>query len=380
MARRTALVVVLVLSLVAAGCGGNDNDADPTPPSTFAAVTTTMTTAPTTTAVPTTTEEAAMASVLLPDYPRWETETLSAAPERLDSLAAGYLADAGDEASMERFLFGQMPVVVFDGIFAEGAEADAEELFWLLHLSGYFGGRWLRGEIADAQPEALLVGFSDPPTEASFVDTMTRVSARLVAVDDDTTVVEAARAALFDRPNSIEGEAPIPGVADSFGYNVGYMLEILATPPEGVDASPRFDVTCDGLFSCSYASPKLAVLPQLADTQAEINSAESSAPGLVAELVPVQNAAEPRGRGVWSGGLSVQGFSQESYDQLLDVSSSFLETVQATGLVNVRAVIDDDPERAKVGIIAEAAQIVWLDAYIAGLTNGEGTIELPTFG
>jgi hypothetical protein len=54
--------------------------------------------------------------------------------------------------------------------------------------------------------------------------------------------------------------------------------------------------------------------------------------------------------------------------------------VQATGLVNVRAVIDDDPERAKVGIIAEAAQIVWLDAYIAGLTNGEGTIELPTFG
>ena len=33
---------------------------------------------------------------------------------------------------------------------------------------------------------------------------------------------------------------------------------------------------------------------------------------------------------VWSSGLSVQGFSQESYDRLLDVSSSFLEAVQAT--------------------------------------------------
>ena len=82
---------------------------------------------------------------------------------------------------------------------------------------------------------------------------------------------------------------------------------------------------------------------------------------------------------MWSGGLSVQGFSQASYDQLLDVSSSFLETVQATALTNVGAVIDGDVAAAENGLISEAAQIVWLSAYIAGLTNGEGDIVIPAF-
>jgi hypothetical protein len=93
----------------------------------------------------------------------------------------------------------------------------------------------------------------------------------------------------------------------------------------------------------------------------------------------VQDAAIPRGRGVWSGGLSVQGFSQKSYDQLLDVSSSFLETVQATALINAKAAAESDVAAARTGLIAEAVQIVWLEAYIAGLTNGEGEIELPEF-
>ena len=72
-------------------------------------------------------------------------------------------------------------------------------------------------------------------------------------------------------------------------------------------------------------------------------------------------------------------FPSPGYDQLLDVSSSFLETVQATALTNVGAVISGDVSAARIGIIAEAAQIVWLNAYIAGLTNGEGEIVLPEF-
>ena len=75
----------------------------------------------------------------------------------------------------------------------------------------------------------------------------------------------------------------------------------------------------------------------------------------------------------------MQGFSQESYDQLLDVSSSFLETVQAAALINTRAVAEDDVDAARTGLVAEAVMIVWLEAYRAGLTNGEGDIELPSF-
>lgn len=324
-----------------------------------------------------------MVTVELSEYPFWDNTVATEAQTALDAIAADYVAalDDGADPEMERFLFGSLPVTVFDEIFEGTDPARRGELMWLLHLSGYFGGRWLRGEIAAAQPDALVVGYSVPPTEAAFADTMSRAQARLDTLDgDDAAIIAAARAALFDAAPTEEGGDPIPGLTDSFGYNRGYMLEILATPPEGVAASPQFEVSCGGLFDCVYASPKLAVLPELGGLQAALNSEASPDPELVAELLPIQELAEPRGRGVWSGGLSVQGFSQASYDQLLDVSSSFLETVQATALVNVRAAADADVDAARTGLVAEAAQIVWLDAYIAGLTNGDGEIELPTFG
>jgi hypothetical protein len=385
MGRERALVIMLVFAVVAAACG-SDSGQEPAAPTTAAPTTAAPTTAAPTTAAPTTAppeEEPVPVSITLTDHPFWDNPVAVASPAALDSLAADYVAglEPGVTPEMERFLFGSLPVTIFDEVF-EGVDDERRgELMWLLHLSGYFGGRWLRGEIAAAQPDALLVGFSNSPTEAAFAATMERARARLDALDgDDAAIVAAARDALFDKPPAEEDGDPVRGLTDSFGYNRGYMLEILASPPEGVTASPRYGVTCDGLFDCSYASPKLAVLPELADLQASLNSDTPPDADLVAELKPVQEAAIPRGTAVWSGGLSVQGFSQQSYDQLLDVSSSFLETVQATALINVAAAAAGDVAAARTGLIAEAAQIVWLEAYIAGLTNGEGEIELPTFG
>jgi hypothetical protein len=125
----------------------------------------------------------------------------------------------------------------------------------------------------------------------------------------------------------------------------------------------------------------LEALGVFTDVQAAINAdPPTAAADLVTELRPIQDAAVPRGTAVWSGGLSVQGFSQESYDQLLDTSSSFLETVQATALAVVSAVDDDDADLARRAATADAAMVVWLDAYFAGLLDGGGEIELPTFG
>ena len=39
----------------------------------------------------------------------------------------------------------------------------------------------------------------------------------------------------------------------------------------------------------------------------------------------------------------------------------------------------EDTDVAATGALANAAIIVWLDAYTAGLINGEGEIQLPTF-
>ena len=387
MNRRLLAAMVCVVAVLAA-CGDADTDTSSTttasPASTTTAddVTTTVptTTVPTTT-VPTTTVMP-VAGVELVSYPFWANDVAVEAQVALDQLAVAYAAglDAGDEPQMERFLFGSLPVSVFDEVFAGATPERRRELMWLMHLSGYFGGRWLRGEIASAQPDAPLVGFSNPPTEAAFASTVERAAQRLGALDtDEAGILAAARDSLFDKPPAEEGGDPTRGLADNFGYNRGYMEEILRSPPEGVEASPRFDVDCDGLFACVYASPKLGVLDDLAEFQALLNSDDPPDAELVAELLPVQEAAIPRGVSVWSGGLSVQGFSQESYDQLLDVSSSFLETAQAVALINARAVAEGDVDAARTGLVAEAVTIVWLDAYIAGLTNGEGDIELPTF-
>ena len=382
MRRRFVIAVLITVGLIAAACG-DDSDSSSTATTTSPASTTTADSVTTTTAAATTTTvEEVATGVELVSYPFWDNGVAVESPAALDDLATAYVADLGpdEETEMERFLFGDLAVTVFDEVFEGATPERRQELMWMMWLSGYFGGRWLRGEIADAQPEAPLVGFSDVPTEESFAGTIGRAADRLASLEgDDAEILAAARAALFDRPPAEEGGDPIRGLADNFGYNRGYLEEILATPPDGVEASPQFQVDCDGLFDCVYATPKLAVLEDLGEFQALLNSEEPPDPELVAELIPVQEAAIPRGVSVWSGGLSVQGFSQESYDQLLDVSSSFLETVQAAALINARAVAEEDVAAAQTGLVAEAVMIVWLEAYRAGLTNGEGEIELPSF-
>ena len=104
-------------------------------------------------------------SVELADHPLFDEEVLVPDHALLDGYAADYASSLDAPPEMERFLFGQVPVSVFDEIFAGDVSADdAAGHLWAMHLSGYFGGRWLRGEIAGAQPDAPLVGFSQEPT------------------------------------------------------------------------------------------------------------------------------------------------------------------------------------------------------------------------
>lgn len=389
--RRRAIAVLAAVAVVAASCGDDaGDDASPTttePTSSVTSTTSLTSTTSSTTSTSTVPDEVEEPSVTvaLADHPFWPNDVAVEAQDALDELATAYVAGLadGETPEMERFLFGSLAVTAFDEIFAGASPERQRELMWMLHLSGYFGGRWLRGEIVAAEQDAAPVLSVDvTPSESSFRETIAAAEARLEAISGtDDEILAAARAALFDRPPPAEGEDPIRGLTDSFGYNRGYMLQILEAPPEGIEASPQFQINCGGLFDCVYATPKLAVLPELGDFQAAINSDDPPAPELVAELLPVQEAAIPRGRAVWSGGLSVQGFSQESYDQLLDVSSSFLETVQATALIVTKAVAEGDVDAARTGLVAEAAQIVWLAAYLDGLLHGEGDddIELPRF-
>lgn len=100
---------------------------------------------------------------------------------------------------------------------------------------------------------------------------------------------------------------------------------------------------------------------------------------LATQIPPLQEAAIARGRMVWDGLLDVQGFSQEAYEQLLDISSAFLETVQATALAAVEAVVEKDVVVGRQAATANACMAVWLGSYITGLTDGREGRALPEF-
>jgi hypothetical protein len=330
----------------------------------------------------TTIAEVPAVSVQLADHPTFPTTVITPDQVVLDRLAGDYVAALdGAAPEMERFLFGEVPVRVFDDLFSGAGEIDDATARWLLYLSGYYGGRWLRGEIAAAQPDALLVGFSQEPTAESFGTSMGLAQEAVeVSAADAPTVLAFARSSLFDTPPATPDGEVRRGLTDSFGYNAGYNLQILEAPPEGLATPDRFQISCSGLLRCTYATPRLPAVATLRPVEDALNGGDAAYAALAAELQPVQDAAVPRGRSVWSSGLSVQGFPQSAYDQLLEVSSSFLETVQASALTMVKATVQADEAAARVGARAVAAMTVWLDAYTAGLINGAGVIALPTFG
>jgi hypothetical protein len=155
------------------------------------------------------------------------------------------------------------------------------------------------------------------------------------------------------------------------------MLEILAAPPAGIAVPDAYPVRCYRLLSCDYATAKLEATTRLRPVADALAAGQGPYEELAEQLAPIQEEGIERGRAVWSTGLSVQGFDATAYDQLLDVSSSFLETVEGTALTMVKAAIEHDASLAQVGAQATAAMVVWLASSMSGLLNGEGELEIP---
>lgn len=145
MPRHLVIALVAVFSVLSVACGDADSDSDAVASTTTAATTTAPTTTPTTTAEAVTTtapvEEDTAVSVQLVSYPFWPNEVAVESQAALDELAGPYSAgiEAGEEPQMERFLFGSLPVSVFDEVFEGTTPERRQELMWLMHLSGYFG-------------------------------------------------------------------------------------------------------------------------------------------------------------------------------------------------------------------------------------------------
>jgi hypothetical protein len=325
--------------------------------------------------------------VQLTDYPYYEGTAMTPDTELLDELATEY-ADrrhhaGGDELVMTRFLFGDVPVVLFDLIFesADPLRLPLSSYLWLYHLSGYYGGLWLRGELLRSGHNTMIENVNLPPTEEQFAAQV--ADARDVldrAARPD--VLDYSRESLFDRPDPENPDAPVRGLVDLFGYNEGYLLQIVEKPPAGL-TTPDDLVVCpaspaDGPLFCRYRTSRLSALSTFEPVAQQLRDRAEPYAELADRIAVVQEPGIARGRMVWDGQLDVQGFEQAAYEQLLDISSAFLETVQVTALATVQAVAEDDASIGRQAAVANAMMSVWLRSYIVGLTDGR-PVGLPTF-
>jgi hypothetical protein len=322
--------------------------------------------------------------VQLTEYPYFTGTAMTPDQALLDRMAGEYAATAHEQPPvMTRFLFGDVPVRLFDTIFAsdDPASLPLGAYLWLYHLSGYYGGLWLRGELIASDHNRMIENVNLPQTEEQFaaaVGDARRVLERAAAPD----VLAYNEESLHDQPNPENPDVPIRGLVDLFGYNEGYMLQIAEKPPQGL-VTPEGIVVCpaepaDGPLYCKYRTSRLAALATFEPVADALRSGDGRYGELAAAVAPAQTEGIARGRMVWDGQLDVQGFGQDAYEQLLDISSAFLETVQATVLATVRAVAERDERVARQAATANAVMGIWLRSYIVGLTDGRA-IGLPTF-
>jgi len=326
--------------------------------------------------------------VVVPDYPFFSGTTMEEAPELLNSLARRYQRGQPKRALvMERFLFSFVPVTLFDRVYATNNPAEHLPMgayLWLFHLSGYFGGVWLRGELVRTGKNAAVAGYSDPQDAAGFRAEVEKADAALAAASGPAAgVLDYAQASLFDQPPAAGSTQPQRGLVDTFGYNEGYLLQIVDEPPVGLTTPPGFiecpaDPATRPLY-CAYRTSRLRALHRFDRVSRALAAGKGGYAELSKKIPPLQAAGAKRGRQVWDGALNVQGFSQEAYEQLLDISSAFLETVQAAALATTRAAATEAVGVGRQGATANALLGVWLASYIVGITDGRPGRTIPEF-
>jgi hypothetical protein len=296
-------------------------------------------------------------------FPANLQRTMTPAPERLDALAAAY-GKTTQTPTMDDFLLGWAPSRLFeDALAPRGSGPELDEALWILHLTGYFGGIWLR---------LKFIEFSGPrfgsiPTEASFNALAARLDAAVATLEgSDEGALAAAEA-------SLRGAQQV-ALADSYGYNAGYLDQILtgSKPTNVVAPTGVFDFTDSGVFDATYGGTELKHLarwrnmarPGNASWRSEITRITEGSGGPDA-LGAIQAAGAARGRLTWTSPfLSITNWDQPSYDSLISTSTSFLQAIQNTGFAALAG--------AARGRSDWARQSVWANALLGPFGGSYG--------
>jgi hypothetical protein len=320
----------------------------------------------------------------LPPYPFFGNLQRVMTEDRtlLDRLLDAYARETppGSQDPID-FLARYVPVYVFERSLQPSGPNDPNfsTHLWLMHLAGYFGGVWLRTAFVTAG--VPRPGF--PVAEASFNTVVARISAARSAFEGDDA------AALAYAEASLRG-ANLQGLTDSYGYNAGYLDQILtgSRPANAVAPAGYFSYDPTVVFDGFYAVPEIR---QLDDWRRRAANAAARPGSRYAEIVAgaggadtlpaIQLAGVGRGKFVWGptspANLNIANFTQATYDLLLVTSAYFLQCIQATGLAALTAASVGTVPWARAAVRSTAMTVPYTGSYGVGLFDGAG--QLPTF-
>jgi len=320
----------------------------------------------------------------LPPYPFFSNLQSVMAEDRalLDRLLAAYARETPATAQDPiDFIARYVPVYVFERTLKPSEPGDPQlpTLLWLMHLAGYFGGVWLRTAFVNAGvPRGAF-----PVGAASFNAVVTRINAALAAFNGD----EAG--ALTYTEASLRG-GNLQGLTDNYGYNAGYLDQILtgAKPTNATAPAGYFTYTPTTLFDATYSVPEIKPLDQWRHHAEEAAGRPGSRyAALVAgnggadALPTIQATWVFIGKSTWAPGnpaqLNISNFDQATYNLLLVTSAYFLQCIQGTALTALAAASVGNADWARAAVRSNAMTVPYGGSYGVGLFDGAG--QLPTF-
>lgn len=293
-----------------------------------------------------------------PRLPKFMAGVLEVDQARLQRLARDYEWSRTGQGTSEDFLFAYLPKMIFSALlFQSNDTQQLQSDLGLLYYSGVQGGVWLNRVLADKGgkgigPGGLVLAMKLPAL--LYINNMCKQRLGLVQKGS---------------PEQKRGQAEksLDTLIYSYGYNKGYLLEILKHPPEGSKVPDDY-LACSGMLDCSYSRTDLSLLDPVLSIREKIERPTGpewvAVNKMMSEKLP---GAEKRGSEVWSKIMADREFSPGAYKQLIDISAEFLVINEAIMLATASAIANQDEAGLSRALVADSALRVWLIGYMIGL-------------
>jgi hypothetical protein len=163
-----------------------------------------------------------------------------------------------------------------------------------------------------------------------------------------------------------------------YGYNLGYLEQIIAHPPEGIDP-PTDKLVCNPgqLLDCDSPGLPWPFLERYAASIAKLREPPSDAWAQLAQMTVNAEFFVQQGQNVWEM-ISLENLGAEGYELLIDLSVYFLMASKAAVLGGMTAWADVVPAEGRDALEVSGGMVAWGGSYFMGLMSPAPSDEFPT--